>query len=253
MYKNVLFYSFTPIPDPIGFRDDQRIFTKELGLKGKILVSEEGINGNVSGPAEATEKYVAFLQETFPGIDCKIGQTQEHNFSKMIVRYRKEIVTFGVPVSLENKAPYIEPEELKALLDSGEKLVLLDARNEYEASLGTFSGAIVPDTLRFKEFPRFVDEQLSVDKDAPIVTFCTGGIRCEKASAYLREKGFTNVRQLHGGIIRYGEVVGADHWEGKCFVYDERLALDMSAISEVHNNQENTCSVNPVYFKKHVS
>lgn len=143
----------------------------------------------------------------------------------MFVRIRKEIVPIKTSVDVQNKAAYIEPSELKRVLEK-EDVVLLDARNNYESKIGRFKNAILPDITLFSEFPKAVEE-LHLEKDTPIITYCTGGIRCEKASAYLIEKGYTNVRQLHGGIIRYGQEVGDDHWEGQCFVFDRRGAISI--------------------------
>ena len=250
MYQNVLFYQFTPIKDPEALRAQEKQLTEELDLLGKILISDEGINGNVSGTKQATQQYMQHLQEYFPEMDFKIGKTPEHNFNKMVVKVRPEIITLQQDVDLSKKAPYIQPQELKELLDAQEDVILLDTRNAYEADFGTFKGAVVPDVNVFKKFPQFVQENLSAHKDKQIITFCTGGIRCEKATAWMREQGFSNVKQLEGGILSYAKEVGSAHWRGECFVFDERLAVRMDAADEVHPNRENTSCANPAYFKK---
>ncbi len=250
MFRNLLFYKYVRISDPEGFRDDHRVLCKSLGLLGKIIVSGEGINGSVSGSVEDTQTYMDTLRadDRFSDIDFKEGFADAHTFNKMIVRVRPQIVTFGVDVDISKKADYIEPEELKQLIDSGD-VILLDARNKYEAQVGTFKDAIVPDINVFKDFHNWVDDNMHL-KDKPIVTFCTGGIRCEKASAYLKEKGFTNVKQLHGGIITYGKKCGSAHWDGSCFVFDQRHAIPLDdcgclqSLSDVPSDDE------PVAFKR---
>ena len=250
MFQNVLFYQFTPISDPQQLREEHKQLAEELGLLGKVLFSDEGVNGNVSGTKQATKQYMEFLEEQFPGMDFKVGNTPEHNFNKMVVKVRPEIITLKEDVDLSKKAPYIKPQELKELLDNNEDVILLDTRNAYEADFGTFKGAVVPDVNVFKDFPEFVKNNLSEHKDKTIVTFCTGGIRCEKATAWMAQEGFSNVKQLQGGILTYGKEVGGAHWSGECFVFDERLAVDMNNVEEVHPNRENTSCANPAYFKK---
>ncbi len=192
------------------------------------------------------------LERRFPGIDFKIGKTPHHNFNKMVVKHRPEIITLKQEVDLNNTGEYIKPEELKKLLDQQEDIVLLDGRNQYEADFGTFKGAITPDVNTFKEFPNYIQENLNDYKDKTIVTFCTGGIRCEKLTAYMKQQGFKDVKQLQGGILTYGQEVGGEHWRGECFVFDERLAVDMDNLEEPHPNRENTSCANPAYFKEQV-
>jgi len=222
--QNLLFYLYTDIEQLDKLQQWLYGLCEVLNLKGKILIADEGINGNITGKIRNTEKFMKKVNEHFPEMEFKLGLTHEHNFKKLIVRKRKEIVTLGEEVTLNNKADYIEPEELKKLLDEGKDVVLIDARNNYENKIGKFKGAITHDIDTFSQWPEAVKE-LKELKDKPIVTYCTGGIRCEKASAYMKEQGFTNVRQLHGGIIRYGHEIGNDHWEGKCFVFDTRGAI----------------------------
>lgn len=224
--RNILFYKYVEISDPEALKHAQRALMERLAIKGTVLLAREGINGCLTGTGESIDAYKEALtsDERFSDIEFKEGVTSEHGFKKIKVKVKPEIVTSKTTVTLANKAPYIEPEELKALLDAGEDVVLLDARNNYEAALGRFKGAITPDITVFRDFTKVADE-LAALKDKPIVTYCTGGIRCEKASAVLKERGFTNVRQLHGGIIRYGEEANGAHWEGTCFVFDTRRAV----------------------------
>jgi UPF0176 protein len=224
--RNILFYKYVEIADPEGLKASQRALLEELDMKGTILLAHEGINGCVTGSDEAIAAYKSALRsdERFSDLEFKEGVTSEHGFKKIKVKVKPEIVASKTTVTLANKAPYIEPSELKALLDAGEDVVLLDARNNYESALGRFKGAVTPDITVFRDFTHVADE-LAALKDKPVVTYCTGGIRCEKASAVLKERGFTNVRQLHGGIIRYGEETKGAHWEGTCFVFDTRRAV----------------------------
>ncbi len=225
--KNILFYKYVHIKNLEAFRLQHLDFCIALGLKGKILVAEEGINGCVSGDDEAILQYIDYMHKDprFADIDFKEGYTTKHTFKKMFVRIRKEIVTSGMDVNVfRESGRYVEPQDFKKMLDSGEELILIDARNDYESKIGRFHNARTPPLKTFREFPK-VAEELQDKKDKKIVMYCTGGIRCEKATAYFVKQGFTNVFHLHGGIIKYGEVCGDAHWEGKCFVFDERGAI----------------------------
>lgn len=213
----------------------QKELCQQLNLKGRILLSNEGINGTIAGlPADID----AYIEETkkiieFSDMEWKISWADEQVFPKLRVLARDEIVTLGVKktgqdVSLSNKAHYIEPEELKELYEKDEDFVILDARNLYEAQIGKFKNALIPPIDNFREFPEFV-KGLEKYKEKDVVTYCTGGVRCEKASAYLREQGFKKVRQLHGGIHEYGEKVGGKYFEGEMFVFDKRLHIPINS------------------------
>jgi len=225
--KNVLFYKYLELDNLEVLEGELLLKAKSIGLLGKILIAHEGINGCFSGDDDAVEEYMNFLtsDNKLGDIEFKISHTDKHSFKKMFVRIRNEIIAFNQDVSLKNKAPYIEPEELKTLLEQ-EAVILIDARNKYESRVGRFKGAITPNMDVFTGWPEVVNN-LKPFKDKLIVTYCTGGIRCEKASAYMVEQGFTNVKQLHGGIIGYGNEVGDKHWEGKCFVFDKRGVVDI--------------------------
>jgi len=249
IYRNLLFYEYQEVQHPEVFRDELKALCQELELLGKIIIAPEGINGSVSGSFIATAELMRVLNSYFPRMEFKQGLSDDHTFTRLVLRVKQEIVSFKQPVSLENKAPYIDPIELKQLLDNNEEVILVDARNTYESEIGSFKNAVKPDIQLFREFVR-VAKDLQDKKDAPIVTFCTGGIRCEKASAFLVEQGFTNVRQLHGGILTYGKEVGSAHWEGECFVYDERLSVRMDNPEELHPNKEKSNERTAVYFKR---
>lgn len=237
-YKVLLYYKYVPVDEPEQLRDEQRALCQELDIKGRILVSHEGINGTVAGTNAATKAYIAktTADPRFADMEWKISSADEQVFPKLQVKVREEIVTLGVrrtgqDVNLDNKAHYIEPEELLDLYESGEDFVILDARNEYEAVIGKFKNALVPPIDNFREFPQFTKEHLEEYKDKNVVTYCTGGIRCEKASAYLREQGFKKVRQLHGGIHRYGDTTGGKYFEGEMFVFDKRLHTKVNSVN----------------------
>ncbi len=228
--KNVLFYKYVDIEDPEKLIRDHKEYCLGLGVKGKVLISHEGINGNIMGTDEQAEKYMEDLKKDprFSDMQFKVTPSDGKDFRKMIVKYREEIIRLRLPddVKLEDKAPYIEPEELKERLDAGEDIVFIDARNDYEYRAGRFKGARNPKINVFSDWPKAI-KQLEDLKDKTVVTYCTGGVRCEKASAYLKEQGFKDVYQLHGGIINYGNTVGSDYWKGKCFVFDKRKHIDI--------------------------
>jgi len=237
MYKILLFYKYTRISDPKSLRDVQQRLCGKLGIKGRILVSKEGINGTVGGKKSSIKKYIEETSkiEGFSDIEWKMSESETIGFPKLRVLIRDEIVTLdlkrkGKDVKLKHKADYIEPNELLQMYEKGEDFIMIDARNEYESRIGKFKNAIVPDIDNFREFPSFVKKIESL-KDKTIVTYCTGGIRCEKASAYLKEKGFRNVRQLHGGIHRYADTTGGKNFKGEMYVFDERVNIPVNKIN----------------------
>ncbi|MAG47826.1 hypothetical protein CL617_04425 [archaeon] len=251
--KNILFYKYTNVNRLKKLQEELLSKSKSLGLLGKILIAKEGVNGCVSGKDEDIKKIKDYITLKFGKVEFKESKVLKHTFKKMFVRIRDEIISTHYKSNLENKAEYIEPKELKKLLDSKDEVIMVDARNAYESEIGRFENAITPKIDVFSEWPKAVSK-LGKNKEKLIVTYCTGGVRCEKASAYMVEQGFTNVKQLHGGIIRYGKTVGVDHWEGKCFVFDHRGAVSINeeepklisqcAICHIpSDNQENCAKV----------
>lgn len=233
-YKILLYYKYVPLTDPEALKMSQKELCLKLNLKGRILISTEGINGTVAGEVAAVDEYITQTekQPEFSDMEWKISWAEAQVFPKLRVVVRDEIVTLGVKktgtdVSLANKAHYIEPNELKALYEKKEDFVIIDARNVYEARVGKFKNAVIPPIDNFREFPEFV-KTIESYKEKEVVTYCTGGVRCEKASAYLREQGFKNVRQLHGGIHEYGEQAGGKYFEGEMFVFDKRLHVPVN-------------------------
>jgi len=228
----ILFYKFQEIKNLEYFARKQRRFCDQLEVLGKILIAKEGINGSISGSKEQIEKYKNFLLSIsgFNDIRFKEESALEHPFTKMHVRIRKEIVTLKKSLNLENKGKYITPKEFFDLHETREDFIILDARNDYEYKLGRFKNAINSNIKTFREFPKFVNtfKKNKENKKKKIIMYCTGGIRCEKASAYMIEDGFTNIYQLEGGIINFCQQFPNTLWDGKCFVFDKRLMTDIN-------------------------
>lgn len=236
MHTVLLYYKYVPITNPEKIRDEQSDLCKKLGIKGRILVSEEGVNGTISGSAEAIEEYKKKTTEypEFKDIEWKVSQGSEDIFPKLRVVVRDEIVTLGLKtrgndVSLEHKAEYIEPEDLYRLYENEEDFVIIDGRNEYEARIGKFKNSFYFDVEAFREIPQEI-KKIEKFKDKLVVTYCTGGVRCEKFSAYLKEQGFKNVKQLHGGIHRYSDETGGKHFEGEMYVFDGRVSVPVNHV-----------------------
>ena len=224
--KVILFYKYVKVKDPETFQKEQLELCKSFGLKGRVFVGREGINGTLSGSNEDIEKYEKSLIENplFSDIEFKEEEIENHVFNKLFVRVRKEIVNFSRKVNMNKRGKKISPKEFKELIETDKDLVILDVRNDYETKIGRFKGATTLDIDDFRQFPEKVTE-LNHLKNKKIVTYCTGGIRCEKASAFLVENGFEDVYQLDGGIIKYKYEVPNSYFEGRCFVFDERMSV----------------------------
>lgn len=224
----LLYYKYVPIENPEVFAKEHMDYCKSSGLLGRIIVAKEGINGTVSGNTEQTNTYMNHLRSDsrFANIEFKIEYHTKHPFKKMHVRPKPEIVNLGRPDIDPNvvTGTYLEPEEFKSMIENDPDVVLLDTRNNFESAIGRFKGAILPDIDHFRDFPDYV-KSMNVPKDKKILAYCTGGIRCEKATGVLLEAGYKHVYQLHGGIIRYGQLTGGPHWEGKCYVFDGRISV----------------------------
>lgn len=223
----LLYYKYTPIKNPAQFMREQRSLCTRLHLKGRIIVAHEGINGTVSGTQEATDEYIATMQAMpqFSDMEFKLGNDDEPAFPKLSIKVRDEIVSLEspIPVDMQNAAPYIEIDEMHEVLKNNKDVVILDARNEYESRIGKFKNALALDIDNFRDFPEKSLKELEQLKDKEIITYCTGGIRCEKASAYLVQNGF-KVRQLHGGIIKYIQKY-KEGFDGHCYVFDKRISV----------------------------
>lgn len=235
-YNTLLYYCYSTIADAEQFAADHLKFCKSLGLTGRIIVADEGLNGTVSGTAEACQAYMdaIYADGRFNSTEFKIDEVDEPSFVKMHVRYKSEIVHSGLrdphiinPQKQTGK--HLEPKEFMEMKDRDD-VVILDVRSNYEHSLGKFKNAVTLDIENFRDFPAMIN-QLAQYKDKKILTYCTGGIKCEKASALLLHEGFTDVYQLHGGIIKYGKEAGGKDFEGKCYVFDNRLSVDVNSVN----------------------
>jgi UPF0176 protein len=226
-------YRFTPFADPAALRDPLARLCCSLGVKGTLLLASEGINGTIAGPDEAIEAVLAHIA-ALPGcetFDRRESRAPSMPFHRMKVRLKREIVTMGEPdIDPADPGTYVDPADWNALIDDPDT-ILIDTRNDYEVQVGSFRGAIDPHTKSFSDFPAWFrdhrDELLAGREVPRIAMFCTGGIRCEKATAFLKAEGLDEVYHLKGGILTYLEQVpaGESRWDGECFVFDERVAV----------------------------
>lgn len=234
-YRVLLFYKYTAVDDPEFFKEEHLKFCFENNIKGRIYIAKEGINGTVSGLTKDIEKYKPNLKSYpfFKDIVFKEDETDEIAFSKMHVRVKEEIIHSGLKdTSLENGGKRLKPEELYKFYKEEKDFVIVDARNWYESKLGKFKNSITPPLKNFREWKKAVKD-LEEYKDKTVVTYCTGGIRCEKASAYMVEQGFKDVYQLDGGIVTYTKKYPDTFWEGSVWVFDERFAVDVNNKEEL--------------------
>ncbi len=232
-FRTLLFYKYVRIGNALQFSEEHLAFCISIGLKGRVLIAEEGINGTVSGLAEQTEKYIRHLQSDsrFADLIFKIDEEENISFARMHVRYKKEIVRFGVDAVnvWEHRGKYLEPDEWLSRKDDP-NVVLLDVRNQVEWEVGKFKNAITLPLHHFRDLPSYLP-QLNQYKDKKILAYCTGGIRCEKATAFLIENGFKDVSHLQGGIIEYGKKAGGKDFDGKCYVFDNRITVDVNSVN----------------------
>lgn len=227
MYKVLLYYKYVNIPDAKQFAAEHLALCKKLNILGRIIIADEGINGTCAGLVKDIEKYKQVLKANslFADVEFKESFEDFNPFHKIFVRYRDELVTLGKnEVKIGNKAAYMNPDELQKLYDSGEEFAIVDMRNEYEARVGRFKNALTFDVENFRELPEQI-ARINYLKDKKVVAYCTGGVRCEKGSALLRQSGFENVYQLHGGIDQYAKKYPKGYFEGKMYVFDSRVAV----------------------------
>ncbi len=228
-------YKFVTLKDFTSLRQPLLATMKAHGVKGTLLLAEEGINGTISGTRAAIDGFLNYLKSDprFADLDHKESFCDENPFYRSKVKLKKEIVTIGVNGVDPNKqaGTYVEPKDWNALI-ADPNVLLIDTRNDYEVALGSFEGAADPNTSSFGEFPKFVGENLDPGRDRKVAMFCTGGIRCEKASSYLRNQGFREVYHLKGGILKYLEEVPKENskWQGDCFVFDQRVAVGQGLV-----------------------
>lgn len=235
-YRVLLYYKYVDIEDPETFANEHLEFCKGNDLKGRILVAKEGINGTVSGTVENTNKYMEMMHNDprFADLVFKVDEHDGHAFKKMHVRPRKELVTLRLDDE-ENPDPkqltgeFLSPKEWREAMERDD-VVIFDTRNDYEYELGHFRGALNPDIDNFRDLPEWVRENRHLIEGKKILMYCTGGIRCEKFTGWMIKEGFEDVAQLHGGIVTYGKdpEVQGELWDGKCYVFDERIAVDIN-------------------------
>jgi UPF0176 protein len=229
-YIALAYYLFVPLEDPLLEVRKHKEFFEKKECTGRIYISEEGINGQMSGTIADAEAYIIWLKADprFEAVDFKMNPTQEQIFPRMTVKYRNQLVALDQKIDVADTAERVSPQKWREMLESGRYWVL-DVRNRYEWEIGHFEGAHLPPLENFREFPTYA-EKLSQEIDpetTPVMMYCTGGIRCELYSVILKKKGFKNVYQLHGGVINYGLQEGKKHWKGKLFVFDDRLAVSI--------------------------
>ena len=234
MFSVAALYKFSSINDPESLHNEIRKSLKSLSISGTILVGEEGINGTISGTNSNIKKAIAFIQSIkgFASLDIKYSESPKNPFIRLKIKLKKEIVTIGDRSINPNKivGDYVDPKNWNSLIDDKDT-ILIDTRNDYEYSIGTFKNAINPNTVKFREFPKWVKDQNFTEddkKNKKVAMFCTGGIRCEKASSLMMKDGFENVHHLKGGILNYFQSVKNEDslWEGECFVFDDRVSVN---------------------------
>tara|TARA_B100001093_G_scaffold346505_1_gene331113 strand:- start:3 stop:935 length:933 start_codon:yes stop_codon:yes gene_type:complete len=233
MFLVAALYKFSTVNNPSILQLDFRKKLKDLSIYGTILIGKEGLNGTISGSKENIERAISFIKKlpNFHDIDIKYSQSNINPFIRLKIKLKEEIVTIGDktidPVNISGN--YINPEDWNELIND-KNIILIDTRNDYEYSIGTFKNAINPKTFKFREFPEWLEKQnfsKSDKKNKKIAMFCTGGIRCEKASSLLKKDGFNDVNHLKGGILNYFKKVDIKDslWEGECFVFDDRVSV----------------------------
>ena len=223
-------YKFTRLDDFEEIQDPLKIFLDSLNIRGTLLLAKEGVNGTIAGDNDSIMKSLDYLQKDgrLVGLEYKFSYSEKPPFKRLKVKLKKEIVTLGVSDidPIFSSGTYVKPADWNELINDPD-VVLIDTRNNYEFEIGSFKGSINPNTETFREFPAYTKNNLEKYRDKKIAMFCTGGIRCEKSTAYLKSKGFKNVFHLQGGILKYLEEVKEDEslWEGECFVFDDRVAV----------------------------
>lgn len=257
-------YHFARFDRYESFRAPLQAFCDENGIKGTLLIAREGINGTVAGTDDAIARLLAYLrsQPEFAKLEHKESRASKMPFLRMKVRLKREIVTMGVEDIDPNRivGTYVDPKDWNALISDPDTIVI-DTRNDYETAIGIFKGAVDPKTKTFREFPDWVKNNPGLHNKPKIAMYCTGGIRCEKATAFMKEQGFEDVYHLKGGILKYLEEVPREEslWEGACFVFDERVSVEHGLTEGPHRlchacrNPISAEEVNSPYFEEGVS
>lgn len=229
-FRVIAAYKFARLEDLPSLQAQLRSLCDGTTLKGTVLLSPEGINMFISGTTSDVEMFLGEVRKLkgLSDLETKVSESSARPFKRMFIKIKKQIICFDDETVMPElrTSPKVPAKTLKQWLDEGRPLTLLDTRNEYEVRVGTFAGAIDPGITNFRDFPKAVEQLPEAMKNEPVVIFCTGGIRCEKAGPYLEQKGFKNVLQLEGGILKYFEECGSAHYNGACFVFDDRVAVD---------------------------
>ena len=242
-YLVLAYYIFTPIENPGEEIKKHKDFFKEKDVSGRIYISEQGINGQMSGVENDAKGYIEWLHSDlrFKDVKFKIHTYHENVFPRMTVKYRQQIVALDKDIDPSQGGEHVSPKKWREMLENDEKYLILDVRNDYEGVVGHFKGAVVPDRSIFRDFPAYVQElkKKYTPENTKVMMYCTGGIRCELFSVVMKEEGFQEVSQLDGGVIKYGLEEGNTHWDGKLFVFDDRLTIP---ISDDHAEPISFCS-----------
>lgn len=238
-YQILLYYKYVNIENPVHEMREQKRICERLGLKGRIIIAQEGINGTVEGATEKTEEYIKEMSKDkrFADVHWKRSEGTGNAFPKLSVKVREEIVSMHLhendlkPWKVTGK--YLTPEELHSWFEKGEEFYIVDMRNDYEHKAGFFEGSILPPLTNYRDLPKILPKLMSL-KDKKVLTVCTGGVRCEKASGFLISNGFSDVYQLQGGIVSYMEKYPNEHFKGKLYVFDQRILMGFNTDSKKH-------------------
>lgn len=233
------FYKFVQLPNFAEMRSPLHDLCKSLGIRGTVLLAEEGMNGTLAGTTEAIAQILSHLRADprLADLEHKESSAELPPFDRLKIRLKKEIVTLGLPVDPNQQVgTYVHPQDWNVLIADPE-VVVIDTRNDYEVDIGTFARSQNPKTRSFRQFPEYVQRHLDPTQHPKVALFCTGGIRCEKASSFLLAKGFQEVYHLQGGILKYLEEIPAEEslWQGECFVFDQRVAVQQGLALGTHN------------------
>ena len=244
-YWVLAYYKFVDLENPKLEVQKHKEFFEKRDATGRIYLSEDGVNGQMSAAAEDAQAYIDWIHSDprFADMQIKVHYTSKNVFPRMTVKYREQLVALDREVDMERGGEHVPPEQWREMLESDEDYLILDVRNQYECAIGHFEGATLPPLETFREFSDYAKGLAKEGKvDKPVMMYCTGGIRCEVYSALMKEEGFDKIYQLDGGVINYGLKEGNKHWEGKLFVFDDRLAVPISddehkCIAQCHHCQ----------------
>lgn len=248
-YKVLAYYTIEKIENPAAEVALHKEFFKDRDFKGRIYISEQGINGQASGRADHADEYMAWMQKRFQKMPFKVHLSKEQVFPKMTVKYRKQLVAIDCEVDFSQRGEHVSPAVWKKMIEErDDETLILDVRNDYEWKVGHFEGSELPELETFREFPAYAKKLKEAGVHKKIMMCCTGGIRCEYFSAVMKKEGFENVYQLDGGIINYGLKEGGEHWQGKLFVFDDRLVVPVGEEKEPIGECVHCKKANDVYY-----